>query len=385
MNPAAGALTGLRVLDFTQVVAGPYCTRILADLGADVIKVDKPVPAGSKAAPPSGPPPLNVGKRSIAIDTRTGEGRALARALAAKSDIVVENFRPGVMKQLGLGYEEMRDLRPEIIYCSISGFGQTGSRSGERAYGSTAHAMTGLMSILANAAGVAPFNPGITITDIVTGLYAFGAIGAALHQRRQTGCGQHIDVALLDTGLAFLYEPMQQVLEGKQISLDGRRTPIYKGKDGYVVISTGEFENWQRIAMALGHADAVNDATDEMSRRKLIAQWISEADSVHTAGARLTQENAPCGVVLNPEQALAHPYYQEKGMIVEVPDPLQGRLPVINSPLRFSDSAAGPTGPAPLAGQHTSAILREVLEYGDKEIARLMETEAVSEQPVDLS
>ena len=163
---------------------------------------------------------------------------------------------------------------------------------------------------------------------------------------------------------------------------------IRQGSDGESEFArrvTGEVANWQRIATALGHPDEVGDATDEMSRRKLIARWVEAADSVYAVDEALTAANAPSGVVMDPKQALAHPYYREKGMVVEVSDPLQGTRQVIGSPLRFSASPAGPTGPAPLAGQHTFEILSEVLGYGSDQVARLLESGVLSEQRAPVS
>jgi len=371
-------LEGVRVLDLTQVVAGPLCTRMLADLGAEVIKVDRIPDTSRGPVRGEGSVSANLGKRSIALDLRQPDGVAVARDLATRSDVVVENFRPGALAALGLGYDALSEVQPRLIYASISGFGQTGPDSERRAYGSTGHAESGLLWVQQQAqGGEAPFAPGITIADIVTGTNAFSAILAALYDRERTGRGQWIDVTLVESQLAMLYEVSSAPLRDPEAEWRPFRHPIYRAKDGYLTLNDGPPRNWPRIAAGLGHPEY--DGAPPPNRAELQREWIAGL-TVEEAAAGLRGTNAPYGVVRSMPEALSDPYFEERGMIVEAADPLDGSVRAIGSPLRFSEAASGPSGaPAPLAGEHTRAILED-LGYDGARIEALLASGATAEQ-----
>ncbi len=249
-------LDGIRVLDFTQVIAGPYCTRLLADLGADVVKIDR-IPAGSAPVRSNGGATNNAGKRSIAMDLKSPRGAALAGRLAAASDVVVENFAPGVLR----GWARLRDARCRqraADYASISGFGQSGSHATRRAYGATAHAEAGLLWILQRAHGEAePLAPGLQIADVATGMNAFAAILAVLYDREHTGRGQQIDITLMESQLAFLGEAAAQGAAGADDDhWEPFRHPIHRWKDGrHFTINLGSPRNWSRLMEGLSGPD----------------------------------------------------------------------------------------------------------------------------------
>lgn len=373
-------LDGVRVLDFTHVVAGPYCTRVLADLGAEVVKVDPPPSAGAEEARTTGSVANNVGKRSIVLDLKTPAGLKVALELAARADVLVENFTPGVMATLGLGYEDVAHGNPAIVYASISGFGQTGPLSHRRAYGAVAHAESGWLWVQQQAQGGSePFAPGVTVADIVTAMNAVSAILAALYDRERTGEGQWIDVTLAESQMAMLSEVARPALEGApQEAWRPFRHPIHRARDGHVTINLGSERNWQRIARALGHAGTPRPpAADDANA--LVGSWVAQL-TVDDVARGMEATGAPFGVVRSIHEAFRDPYWRQRGMVQEVSDPVDKIVRVTGSPLHFSRAASGP-GPAgaPLAGQHSAQILAE-LGYQPQEIDALLASGAVLQQ-----
>ncbi len=371
-------LAGIRVLDLTQIVAGPYCTRMLADLGAEVTKIDPPAPAGRGSQPrrSAGPLAQNIGKRSIVIDLKNPEGLRIALDLATKADVLVQNYRPGALADLGLGYETLRPLNPRLIYTSISGFGPDTSFAGRGAFGATAHAEAGWLWVQQQAQGSGPpFAPGVTVADIATGMNACTAIVAALYDRERTGAGQSIDISLMDSQLAFLAEAAAPALSAP---VDAPWVPFRHGlqraKDGHLAINLGADKNWSRLARAMG-CPHVPLPGDRAEAERMLEDWVATC-TVDEAEAALSAAGAPYGVMRSMREAVEHPYFAERGMVVEVPDPMTGALRTVSSPLFFSDAASAPVGAAPLAGQHTVEILREA-GYSDSEAARLIESGAV--------
>ena len=367
-------LEGVRVLDFTQIVAGPLCTRMLADLGAAVVKIDR-IPTGDGPTRSNGPVPSNLGKRSIALDLRRPEAVAVAHALALASDIVVENFAPGVMGRMGLGYEALAKQHERLIYASISGFGQESPR---RAYGATAHAEAGLLWVQQQARGEdQPFAPGITVADIVTGMNAFSGVLAALYDREHSGRGQHVDVTLMESQLAMLSAVADGPLNRPQEPWQAFRHPIYQANDGAITLNDGPLYNWPRIAAGLGHPEA-GDAPPADPRER-IAAWVA-ALTVDQIAEGMQRSGAPYGIVRSLPEALDDAYFARRGVIVELPDPIDGTVRAVGSPIHLSEAETGPVAPAPLAGEHSRAILREALGFDEGRIEALIEGGAAAQQ-----
>jgi len=372
-------LDDVHVLDFTQVIAGPYCTRLLADLGARVTKIDR-LPSTSPMRS-NGSPTNNVGKRSLALDLKSDQGVAIARALAERVDVVVENFSPGVMDRLGLGYGDLASNNPGLIYASISGFGHGNSFSHRRAYGATAHAEAGLLWVLQQAHGDDGIRaPGLQIADVVTGMNAFSGILAALHDRTRTGRGQHLDVSLMESQLAFLGEAAAQALTGvSEEDWDPFRHPIHKAKDGReFTINIGGPRNWHRLLEGLG-AERTEFPADASAANDAIGRLVAERTSDELI-AGLERSGAPYGLVMSMPEAIRHPYVQEQGSIVTVDDPIDGAFTVLRPPLRFGGVTPTPVGSPPLAGEHSAAILQEELGYDESALLELARTGVIGMQ-----
>ncbi len=369
-------LAGVRVLDITQIVAGPWCTRMLADLGASVIKVDTPGPATVDGKPrrSSGPLAQNLGKRSVVLDLKHPDGVATARRLADGADVLVQNFRPGGLAALGLGYADLEASNPGLIYTTIAGFGQDTSFADRGAYGATAHAEAGLLWVQQQAqGGEHPFPPGITVADIVTGMNACTAILAALYDRNQTGRGQEIDISLMDSQLAFLGETAADGPIRAGTPWTPRRHGLQRTRDGYLTINLGPPKNWPRLAAAMGKPD-LPLPTEPGKADALLDEWASTV-TVEEAATALRTAGAAYGVMMSMPEAFEHPYFAERGMVVEVPDPLIQSVRTASSPLFFSNATSAPAGPAPLAGEHTREVLAE-LGLDEQSIRQLLESGA---------
>ncbi len=378
-------LEGVRVIDFTRVVAGPYCTRMLADMGADVLKVDGPLPAtATERVRSSGGVSNNLGKRSISLDLKNAEGAAVARELAARADVLVENFVPGVMDRLGLGHAALAESHPRLVYASISGFGHGNSSSHRRAFGATAHAEAGWLWVQQQAlGGEAPFAPGVTVADLATGQNAFAAILAALYDRERTGRGQHVDVSLMDSQLGMLSEVATQPLNGgSEHEWAPFRHPIHETADGrHVTINIGGPHNWARIAAALGH-EGEPEPSALPEANAMVGRWVA-ALAAEAVASGMDAEGAPYGLVLSMREAVAHPHFAERGMIAETEDVIAGSYRAVGSPLFFSGTASEPRAGAPLAGQHTRELLRDELGYAPERIEQLLASGGVIEQPAN--
>jgi len=369
-------LDGVNVLDFTRVIAGPYCSRMLADMGANVFKIDA-IPESPRTRTAGGAG-NNMGKRSITLDLKHPEGIKIAHELVAQADVVVENFSPGVMDRLGLGYDDLKGDHPRLVFASISGFGQSGTYAHRRAYGATAHAEAGWLWVQQQAAGTGePFAPGITIADMAAGLSCFSGILAALYDRENTGQGQRVDVSLMDAQLSILNEVAAAPLSGGGVD-DWKpfRHPLHAAKDGHLTINIGWARNWERIAEGLGHPGVTMPESPEEAN-SLVGAWVGEHTAADAA-AGLDAAGAPYGVSKSMPDAVDHPYFAERGMIVETDDPLDGSLRAINTPIVFSGAGRGATFGPPLAGQQTRAILGE-LGRTEAEIDALIAAEATSD------
>jgi crotonobetainyl-CoA:carnitine CoA-transferase CaiB-like acyl-CoA transferase len=387
-----GPLSHIRVLDLSRIVAGPWASQILADLGADVIKVEKPGTGDDTRS--WGPPFLedhegkstdnsgyflavNRGKRSITIDMATPEGQQLIRELAAQSDVVLENFKVGTLTRFGLGPENLRTLNPRLVYVSISGFGQDGPRSSQPAYDFMVQAMGGLMSVTGEAEGnpgAGPQKVGVPIVDIMTGMYAAVAVLAALERRHETGRGDFIDLALLDVQVAFLAnQAMNYLLSDKVPVRNGNKHPniqpqdVFQCRDGYIALACGNDGQFRKLAQVLGKPSLSTDDRFTTNANRVrnypaMREALSEifaAKNVAETVQLLNAEGIPCGPINSIPQALNDPQIQHRQMVRDLDHPL-GAVPQVVSPMRFQESPLSFDIAPPLLGQHTHEILTNI-------------------------
>jgi crotonobetainyl-CoA:carnitine CoA-transferase CaiB-like acyl-CoA transferase len=388
----SGPLSHVRVLDLSRILAGPFAGQILADLGADVIKVERPVTGDDTRH--WGPPFLggkdgetgdagyflaaNRGKRSVQADLSTPEGQALVHALAAGSDVVIENYKTGGLSKWNLGYADLRAIRPDIVYCSITGFGQTGPRSGQAAYDFMIQAMGGLMSVTGEAdgyPGAGPQKVGIPVVDLMTGMYAVIGILAALARRSQTGEGEHIDLAMMDVMVGSLAnQAMNYLVSGDPPRRAGNKHPNiqpqdgFPCRDGHIVIVVGNDGQYARFCEAIARPELAVDPRflTNGARVRNQAQLLPEiiaalaADDMAVWVRRLEQAGVPCAPINTAPDALADPQVVHRQMLVHLDHPVAGRLPMVASPLRFSNAPIRYDRPPPLLGQHDEEIRDEV-------------------------
>lgn len=394
----AGPLQGIRVLDFTRVLAGPAASLALADLGAEVIKIEPP---GAGDETRTFPPirdgeshyylSVNRGKKSIVIDLKSPEGVALAKDLAAQCDVVVENYRPGVMDRLGLGYTVLSTINPRLIYCAISGYGQTGPLRDRPSFDIVLQAMSGALSVNGEP-GQPPTKLGIPLGDLVGGINGPTAILAALHERHTTGRGRHIDISLMDGMIGLLgYIAQLAFFTGEDPKPQGSQHPslvpygIFPAKDGSIVVACLMNGFWERICKALDMADWIDDprfATIEQRRdnRALVNERVSAQTLCHSVEelvAIFTAHEVPHAPILGVRDALAQPQVAEREMVVKVEHQTLGMIPIVGRPVKFDEKQPAPAAP-PVLGQHTDAILAEVLGLSAEEIERLRAVKAVS-------
>lgn len=384
-----GALDGIRVLDFTAMMAGPYATRLMADLGAEVIKVEPPEGDHIRSRPPRRDgrstyfAQLNAGKRSLALDLKQAAAIELVRRLVPTCDVLVENFRPGVMKRLGLDYDTLAALHPKLVYCSISGFGQQGQWSGRSAYAPVLHAGCGYdMANLAYQDGLSrPLKNGIFVADVLGGALAFGGIQAALLRAARTGRGEQIDLALLDAMLGLLVYECQEA----QFPAE-RRRPLYqptRARDGFVLIAPVSQNNFEALARAVGHAEWIEDprfATIAAREHhwsdlmELLDQW-AQPFSAAECEAVLNRAGVPCSRYLDVREAMACPPVGERGTLQTIRD-ASGEFKVTNPAFRFRESAAHARAQVPEVGQDGPALLAS-LGYGPGAVEDLQKSGAL--------
>ncbi|MBV9376218.1 MAG: CoA transferase [Alphaproteobacteria bacterium] len=380
----AGALEGLRVLDFTTTIAGPHCTRLLADLGAEVIKVEAPEGDMMRTRPPlrngasTSFGQLNAGKKSIALDLKTPHAVEAVRRLAATSDIVVENFRPGVMNRFGLDYEALAAVKPDLIYCAISGYGQTGPSSQLPAYAPVIHAASGydLAHMAYQGEERRPDYCGIYIADVLTGTYAFGAIITALYQRQFTGRGQMIDVSMLESMLSLTLSEIQAA----QFSLPPLGRPIFgpvATKDGYINLSIASERTFQNLAIASGHPQWITDPrfAQYQNRRGNWGELIDELElwskerTTSEVQALFDRHGVPSSPYRTVREAMADPQLAHRQAFTEVRD-TGGTFQALNPPFRMSGAQAAAVPHVASLGEHTEELLTEI-GYGRNEISKL--------------
>ena len=399
-----GPLSHIRVLDLSRVLAGPWAGQNMADLGAEVIKVERPGVGDDSRA--FGPPwvkdregrdtkdsayftSANRGKKSITLNSAVAEGQAIVRELAKKSDVLIENYKYGDLARYRLGYEDLRELNPRLIYCSVTGFGQTGPYRERPGYDFMIQGMGGMMSVTGEpdgAPGGGPQRAGVPIADIITGMYASIAICAALAHRAETGAGQHLDLALLDSQIALLaYQNTNFFSTGKPPKRIGNLHPNivpyqpFRTKDGAVILACGNDNLFRKFCDAAGQSSLASDPRfasngkrvdnraemtrllGEIFKQRTTAEWV---DLLEKAGV-------PNGPINDIAQVYEEPQVQARGIRVDLDHPVAGKLPTVASPMRFSATKVEYRGAPPTLGQHTEEVLKSLLEKSDTELARL--------------
>ena len=391
------ALDGLRVLDVTQVMAGPFCAMLLCDLGADVIKVEPPSGDSTRQMPGAvaGDSPsfnaVNRGKRSVVLNLKTSGGRDAFVRLARSTDILIENYRPGVMAALGLDYPTLSALNPRVIYASISGYGQTGPSRDKGGFDLIAQGVAGIMSVTGEAGG-APVKAGVPLTDLGAGLFATVGIFAALEARHRTGVGQHVDTSLVDAGVALSVWEATEYFSGigvpQALGSAHRMNAPYQAircADGFITLGAANERLFRRLCDVLGHTEwtTMPEFADNASRvrnRAALAARIESITAEHPRShwlALLEANDIPCGPINDYAQVFADPQVRAREMVVEVDHPTLGRLRTLGSPLKMSGTPPDVRRRAPLLGEHTDAVLREA-GFSDEEIAALRESGAVA-------
>jgi formyl-CoA transferase/CoA:oxalate CoA-transferase len=387
-----GPLTGVTVIDFTRVLSGPYCTMVLSDLGARVIKIEHPVRGDDTRH--WGPPfvgaesayflSINRNKESLTLDFKQPAGREILDRLLPTADVVVENFRPGTLDSVGLDGDALTRRFPRLICCSISGYGQTGPRRDEPGYDAVMQAEGGLMSITGDAGGPA-YRLGVAITDIVSGLFAAQGVLAALYSRERTGRGQRVDIGMLDATAALLtYQAGTYFTTGEAPARVGNRHPTiapyesFATSDGELVVAVGNDDIWRRFCTTIGRSDLVDDPRFRTNKERIanyaeLRRLLECEMAKRTRGewvARFTEIGVPCGSVREISEVLADPQLAAREMIATVDHPTIGAARVIGSPLKLSGTPASIRTAPPVLGQHTSRILGE-LGYDTTAIERL--------------
>jgi CoA:oxalate CoA-transferase len=375
-----GPLAGVRVVDLTWYLAGPYATMILADLGAEVVKIERP-----DGDPVRGNGPfldaagayssyfmsVNRGKQSVVLDLKQPRGRELLLELVARADVLVENFLPGTMARLGLGYETLAARNPRLIYAALSGFGQTGPYADRPALDVIVQAMAGTMSITGEADG-GPLRAGASIGDVTGALYATIGILAALHERERSGRGQLVDVALLDSQVAILENAFARYfatgeVPGRYGTAHPLITPFqaFATADGHVVVAASSQAQWRALCGVLGREDLCADIrfaerAARTEHRAALVAILAEPFLQRTTDewvALLSAAGVPCGPVNTVDAVAADPHVQARGMLVDLDVPGLGEYRTLNSPLHLSRTPAAPAGPPPRLGEHTDAVL----------------------------
>ena len=388
-----GPLEHIRVLDLSRILAGPWAGQVLADLGADVIKVERPGAGDDTRA--WGPPFLksedgerrldagyflcvNRGKRSVALDLSSAEGQETVRAIAARSDIVLENFKVGTLARYGLAYEDMRAVKPDIIYASVTGFGQSGPRKDQAAYDFMIQAMGGLMSITGerdDLPGGGPQKVGVPIVDIMTGMYtAIGVLGA-LARRAETGRGEYVDIAMLDVAVSFLAnQAMNYLISGRPPKRNGNRHPniqpqdVFACRDGHVVLAVGNDGQFAKLCEVLGRPDLASDerfATNaaRVDHNPELTRIIAEAfatDDMAAWSEKLAAAGVPSGPINPIPTVFEDAQIKHREMLVTLPHPAAGEVPQVASPIRYTEAPIAYQRPPPLVGEHTDEVLREL-------------------------
>jgi len=374
-------LAGVKVVDLTRVLAGPFCGMLLGDMGADVIKVEEPGEGDDARmwAPFVGPWSayflgVNRSKRSLALNLKTADGAQTLRALLTEADVFIENFKPGSLDRLGFGYEAMQALNPRLVYCSISGYGRTGPRRHLTGYDPIIQAESGFMHITGMPDGP-PVRTGIATTDYLAGLYAFSGILLALRYRDRSGKGQHVDIALYDAILSTLSMPagVLQSTGREPMRLGNDHSSIapyevFACADGTLMVAAANGRLWKQLCAAIGRSDLTDDDrfrtnTDRVKNRPALKHELEQAFSSYSVNAlveRLTEYGVPCGRVRTVSEALADPQVEPRQMLIGFDDPDIGDFRVLGNPIKLSASPADLSRRPPKLGEHTAEILDEL-------------------------
>ncbi len=399
-----GPLDGLRVFDLTRVLAGPTCTQILGDLGADVIKIERPGTGDDTRK--WGPPfvkdadgndtsesgyflAANRNKRSLTLDFTSEEGQKIARDLVAKSDVLVENFKLGTLEKYGLGYEQVKEINPKLVYCSITGFGHTGPDAHKPGYDFLVQGMGGIMSITGEADGE-PLRVGVPLSDLMTGMWAAVSICAALRHREVTGHGQYIDISLLDSTVATLAnQGLNYLTSGIVPERIGNTHPnvvpyqVFATADGDIVVAVGNDQQFVRFCEFAGVPELAEDERfkgneGRVRNRDILIPMLadvmkSKPSSYWLEG--LEKISVSCGPINRLDEVFAHPQVQARGMDLKMDHPLakDGQVRLIGSPIKMSESAVSYRNAPPLLGQHTDEVLADLLSVDDSQRAQLRE------------
>ena len=378
---AAGPLSGMVILDLTQILAGPMCTMVLADMGADVIKIEKP--NGGDDNRRMGPPfikdwsagflAVNRNKRSLSLDLRGEAGRGVLRRLVEGADVVVENFRPGVMERLGLGYEELAAIKPSLIYCTISGFGSTGPARNRGGFDLVAQGVSGLMSITGHP-NSPPAKVGVPITDLTAGLFGANGIMAAYIHALKTGQGQMVDTSLMEAGVAYtVWESSVYFAEGEipgPLGSAHRVSAPYQAlrtKDGYLNLGAATQPTWEQLCRAIGREDLMEDERfrapwDRKAREKELAALLEETFSANDTAhwlQLLDDAGVVAGPIYNMEQVYQDPQVLAREMLVDTHDPVLGTIHNIGVPVKLSATPGSIRRRAPALGEHSAEVLLE--------------------------
>ncbi len=405
-----GPLSHIRVLDLSRVLAGPWAGQNLADMGAEVIKVERPGKGDDSRA--FGPPWLkdpqgkptseaayflaaNRGKKSITANLSSPQAQAMLRELAKTCDVVIENYKFGDLARYGLGYEDIKAVKPDIVYCSVTGFGQTGPWRERPGYDFMAQGMSGLMSVTGEpdgTPGAGPMRVGIPIIDILTGMYASIAICAALAHRAQTGVGQHLDLALLDTSMAFLsIQGMTYLTTGEAPGRIGNTHPsivpyqVFPTRDGSVILACGNDNLFAKFCAAAGCGHLVTDErfarnAGRVQNRAILVPLLNEVFAQKTTKewvALLEEAGVPNGPINSIAEAFEEEQVKARGVRFDLPHTKGGTVPMISSPMKFSATPLKQDTPPPTLGQHTEAVLSGILGLDAAGIARLRESGAI--------
>ncbi|MBI3086557.1 MAG: CoA transferase [candidate division NC10 bacterium] len=386
-------LEGIRVLDLSRIIAGPFCSQILGDMGAEVIKVEQPG-AGDDSRT-WGPPfkngesvyffCINRNKKSITVDMKDPRGRAIIRELARRSDVLLENFKPGTLAKLGLDWDVLRQDNPRLIFCAISGFGRSGPAALRGGYDVIVQAMGGLMSITGEPGGP-PVKVGVAMTDICTALYAHGAILAALYARERTGEGQRIDLSLLETQIAALINIASSYLNAGEIPGKWGTAHVnivpyqaFQMKDGYMIIGAANDRLWGKLCEAIGLLDVAHDPTyatnaQRVEHRAEIVRLLEARLATKTRTeweAILAPLGIPCGPINRMDEVFADPQVQHLQMALEAEHPQAGIIRMVRNPVSFSRTPVDLRQVPPRLGEHTEEVFRYLLGYSAEEVAAL--------------
>jgi formyl-CoA transferase len=397
MPKSPAALEGIRVLDVTQVMAGPFCAMMLADLGASVIKVEPPAGDSTRQMPGASgtdSPAFNAvnrGKRSIVLNLKTAEGRDVFARLARSSDIVIENYRPGVMASLGLDYATLSAANPRLIYASISGYGRTGPLRSKGGFDLIAQGVAGIMSITGEPGG-APVKAGIPVTDLGAGLFALVGILAALEHRHRTGVGQQVDTSLVDAGVALSVWEATEFFSGiglpTALGSAHRMNAPYQAircADGYITLGAANERLFRRLCDVLGHSEwsreaAFSDNASRVRNREALAARIESITATQPRAhwlSLLDANDIPCGPINDYAQVFADPQVLARDMVVETEHPTLGHLRTLGSPIKMSATPPNVSRRAPQLGEHTIDVLSEA-GLTAEEIAALRTAGAIS-------